>query len=330
MTSLVSVIVPTYNSAGFLKIAIDSVLQQSYSNIEILVIDDGSTDNTEELMRGYSDSVVYIKQSNQGVSAARNTGIKQAKGEFIAFLDADDSWFTDKLTLQIDMLHEHPKCIAVFSNFHIVDAQNKLLKSNGIAEDYAIFKYRKLNKTDLFQYVDNGICIGDIFKSLFLGNFINTCSLIIRSESVKSCGFFNTELITQEDYDYWLRLSMLGKMIYIDKPLLNRSRHGAQLTANDKKLQISTDVVSVIEVYADKAKPLIAENIFKERLRGVYKVLALNYLASKRNTSALTTLKTSLSSAGYSNNTLLLILWSLLPVSIADFIRLNIRNLVRR
>jgi len=324
MTSLVSVIIPTYNSADFLKIAIDSVLQQSYSNYEILVIDDGSTDNTEELMRGYSELVVYIKQSNQGVSAARNTGIKQAKGEFIAFLDADDSWFSDKLTLQIDMLHKYPECIAVFSNFHIVDAQNKLLKSNGIAEDYAIFKYKKLNKTDLFQHVDNGICTGDIFKSLFLGNFINTCSLVIRSESVKKCGFFNTKLITQEDYDYWLRLSMLGKMIYVDKPLLNRSRHGAQLTANDKKLQISTDVASVIEVYAEKAKLLIEEKVYKERLRGVYKVLALNYLASKSNMNALRILKTSLVSAGYSNNTVLLIFWSLLPVSIAEFIRLKI------
>src|SRR5437868_2002167 len=101
---LVSVVIPTYNSASFLSQSIESVLQQTYDNFEVIVIDDGSTDNTEAVLSDYKDAIHYIKKNNGGPSGARNLGIAEAKGEFIAFQDSDDLWLPEKLQLQMEYL----------------------------------------------------------------------------------------------------------------------------------------------------------------------------------------------------------------------------------
>ena len=101
---LVSVIIPTYNRADTIGEAIDSVIEQTYSEIEIIVIDDGSRDNTSQILENYGDKIRVVHQANSGVSASRNRGIKIAVGEFLAFLDSDDLWLPTKLSRQIDML----------------------------------------------------------------------------------------------------------------------------------------------------------------------------------------------------------------------------------
>ena len=103
----VSVVIPTYNRAGCLPRAIDSVLAQTFDDYEIIVIDDGSSDNTSEVLAAYGDRVCVVKQVNQGVSAARNHGIRVARGEFVAFLDSDDEWLPRKLEAQVQYLNSH-------------------------------------------------------------------------------------------------------------------------------------------------------------------------------------------------------------------------------
>jgi glycosyltransferase involved in cell wall biosynthesis len=103
-TPLVSVIIPTYNFASFLPKAIDSCLNQTYQNLEIIVVDDGSTDHTREVVQGFKDKIIYIYQDNQGVSAARNTGLELATGDFITFLDADDYLTEDSIQVRLDVL----------------------------------------------------------------------------------------------------------------------------------------------------------------------------------------------------------------------------------
>src|SRR2546422_14004 len=101
---LISVIIPTYNSVRFLTEAVDSVLAQTFSDFEILVIDDGSTDETQDVMRQYGSLVRCIRQQNSGVAVARNRGITESRGRYVAFLDADDTWLADKLERQVNAL----------------------------------------------------------------------------------------------------------------------------------------------------------------------------------------------------------------------------------
>ena len=117
----VSVIVPTYNSARFLVDAINSVLAQTFKEFEVWVIDDGSTDETEALMRAQRPPVHYIRQKNLGVAAARNRGIEESSGKYVAFLDADDTWAPRKLEYQIDALRNNDNCRACYSAFSIAD-----------------------------------------------------------------------------------------------------------------------------------------------------------------------------------------------------------------
>src|SRR6185369_7640984 len=117
----VSVIIPTYNSARFLTEAIDSVLAQSFKDFEILVIDDGSTDETKAMMQRYGSPVRYIYQANAGVAAARNRGIAESRGKYIAFLDADDAWCARKLETQLNALARNADHRACYSAFTVAD-----------------------------------------------------------------------------------------------------------------------------------------------------------------------------------------------------------------
>jgi len=140
----VSVIIPAYNQANFIGKAIESVLRQTYQDFEIIVIDDGSTDNTEEITRGFKDKrVKYIKKykKNRGISVARNIGIKTARGKYIALLDSDDEWLPEKLDKQINILQsESPEVGVVYSNLCYIDENgnnmNRKLRNSKKAEGY--------------------------------------------------------------------------------------------------------------------------------------------------------------------------------------------------
>src|SRR6266581_585645 len=126
--NLVSVIIPCYNHAQFLAHAIESVLAQSYSNFELIVVDDGSTDDTAEVVRRYSP-VHYVYQDNAGLSAARNTGLRQSRGAFIAFLDADDRLLPHALEVGVSCMREHPECAFVSGHCRVIDSANAVLAS---------------------------------------------------------------------------------------------------------------------------------------------------------------------------------------------------------
>lgn len=123
---LVSVVIPTHNRADLLPQAIDSVLSQDYPHVEIIVVDDGSTDDTAQIMQCYKPPVRYIQQANQGAAAARNRGIREASGEFIAFLDSDDWFLPGKLSLQAHYLLEHPQIGLVYSAYDVIDENRDL------------------------------------------------------------------------------------------------------------------------------------------------------------------------------------------------------------
>ena len=197
---LVSVIIPTYQTKDFVGEAIDSVLAQTYPNIEILVVDDGSVDGTEEFCKAkYGSRITYIYQENRGLAGSRNTGMRNAHGEFFALLDADDMFLPNKVERQVDYLLTHPECdVSYCGLYHFYDGAPERLFT--------------LNLT----YYSGA----DIFPNLLKRNFINPLTVVMRRRVMEKIGFFDEFYRHGEDWDYWLRSSYQGaRFCYLPEQL---------------------------------------------------------------------------------------------------------------
>lgn len=197
---IVSVIIPCYNRAHCVKEAIDSVLSQSFQDYEIIVVDDGSTDSTTEVLGPYGDRLTVIRQENCGSSAARNTGIRVAQGEWIAFLDSDDRWEPDKLKIQLKDLHSNPTAVAhmVDALIFISDSRNthtSLFELRGLREAFEQrpFRLRPLN---------------DVLKAAFA-----TPCWMVRKEVIELVGYFDPALKIYEEFDLLTRIALEGPFV---------------------------------------------------------------------------------------------------------------------
>ena len=205
---LVSVIIPTYNRAWVLKTAIDSVLCQDYPNIELIVIDDGSQDNTKELLKGYKSKIIVLYQDNAGVSAARNLGIKKSTGEFIALLDSDDSWDKRKISCQMEFFMENSD--ALICQTEEIWIRNKKRVNPKI-------KHKKPS--------------GMIFEQSLHLCLVSPSAVMMKRELFDIKGYFNEDFIVCEDYDLWLRIALSIPIFLIDKPYtIKNGGHADQLS----------------------------------------------------------------------------------------------------
>lgn len=203
---MVSVIIPTYNRAGIIKKSIDSVLSQTYDDLELIIVDDGSTDETKELISSYKDIRIkyYSYKSNKGVVYARNYGMKMASGDYIAFQDSDDIWHKDKLEKQIKAMEED--CSVGFCYSRI----QYLLDNN--------------RRVVLPQYdVDIRSMSGDILGNLLYDNLVACPSLIMKKECYDKIGGYDDLFTALEDYDYAIRLAKEYKALFIDDILVDAS-----------------------------------------------------------------------------------------------------------
>ncbi len=223
MSSLVkvSVVIPVYDGGRFIRDAVNSVLNQTFKDYEIIVVDDGSVDDTKEVLSSYGNRIKYIYQSNRGVSAARNRGIRASKGEYIAFLDQDDLWLPRKLELQVKYLGEHPTVGLVFSDTQSV-AVGKL----------PAFDRRFVNKR-AFQI--SRPHRGKVFRDLFVQNFVPTLTVVVRKICFDKVGLFDPSVDSAEDYDMWLRIARFFSLDYIDQPLATYRMHAQSLIHNVEK-----------------------------------------------------------------------------------------------
>ncbi len=194
----VSVIIPTYNRFEKLKRAVDSVLNQKFKDFELIVIDDGSTDETRDYFEKF-DGIKYIYQENKGVSAARNTGIKVAKGEWITFLDSDDEWLPDKLQMQMGFAEKNKDIKIIHSN--------EIWIRNGVRVN-EMNKHKKLG--------------GRIYQNSLPLCLISPSAVIIHSAVFNEKGLFDEEYPYAEDYDLWLRLTPYYEIGFIEKPLIKK------------------------------------------------------------------------------------------------------------
>ncbi|MDX2446184.1 MAG: glycosyltransferase [Desulfobacterales bacterium] len=206
---IVSVVIPTHNRGWVLKEAIESVLAQTFESFELIVVDDGSPDNTRALLDGYEDLVV-LEQTNKGVSAARNRGIALAQGELIAFLDSDDLWLPEKLFAQVTFFQENPDAL-------ICQTQETWIR-NG----QRIYpKSRHMKQSGLFFERSLELCL------------VSPSAVMIKKRLFETVGMFDEDLPACEDYDLWLRINATIPIFLIDEALvIKRGGHADQLSSN--------------------------------------------------------------------------------------------------
>jgi glycosyltransferase involved in cell wall biosynthesis len=223
---LISVIVPTYNSAEYILETIQTITNQTYDNIEIIVVDDGSTDSTEEIVRAIEDSrISYIKQLNSGGPAGpRNLAIKASKGEFIAIFDSDDLMNPEKLALEFNALKLTPEAAFVFSNFSIIDNTGKILINDFFSTNKVFQMVQKETVDPQGNYIFQP---GQLVESLFFHNFIATSSILAHKRIFRDLGPFDESLKNTDDYDMWFRIIPSHSSVCIPKVLHQyRNRDG--------------------------------------------------------------------------------------------------------
>ncbi len=205
----VSVIIPTYNRADFLKEAVDSVLAQDHPDFELIVVDDGSTDETPELLDRYGDDLRVVRQENAGVSAARNAGIARAAGDLIAFLDSDDLWLPGKLSAQTAFFDARPESVICQT------------------EEVWVRRGRRVNPGNRHRKRAGWIFIPSLFLCL-----VSPSAVMMRRRLLKEVGLFDESLPACEDYDLWLRIACRHPIDLIETPLIvKRGGHADQLSA---------------------------------------------------------------------------------------------------
>ena len=203
MSWLVSIIIPSYNYENFIIEAINSALSQSHSNIEIIVVDDGSTDETASIVRALAkndERIFYIHQYNQGLSAARNTGVKRSKGEFIVFLDADDILHPEKIQAHLEHFSQKPKA-------DISYGRSRYFLSGKPEETFANID---LDNTEWMSGVSGNAAA--VMPLLVVNNIMPVCSAMLRRTVVEQVGDFDTTLKSLEDWDYWLRATTIDRI----------------------------------------------------------------------------------------------------------------------
>ena len=260
----VSVIIPTYNRAELVRETIDSALSQSYTDREIIVIDDGSTDDTEQRLQRYGKAITYIRQDNRGLNAARNRALDVATGEYIALLDSDDLWLDFKLQLETEILDAYPDAGFVFSDFFILKPDGRR-KPHGLhtwyAEppDWQEMYTRSVAFSPKTDYTSTALgkpavdlYFGDIYHASMSGPRVLPSASLFRRSMVAGFLRFNEQDSTCGDWEFFANLSNLHGAIFIDlETALNRSHEDeVRLTRVDPKIQLSRRIAMVDRVWS--------------------------------------------------------------------------------
>ncbi len=243
---LISVIIPTFNRSDLLRRAIDSVLSQSFKDFELIVVNDGSTDNTEKTLAEYNDITLLNLKHNSGVSCARNRGVKHSGGEWVSFLDSDDQWLPNKLQEQVEWMFHTPQC-TIFQSREI-----------WIRDGKRVNQPRALRKKE-----------GDLFFESLQRCSITPSTVMIRRSLFEEHGGFDEALPACEDYDLWLRITASERVGLVDR------EHLIRYGGHPDQLSLSTPCLDKYRVYA------LQKLLSKEGLNGTQKTATIDTLRKK-------------------------------------------------
>jgi glycosyltransferase involved in cell wall biosynthesis len=255
----VSVIIPTYNRRDLLQRSLDSVFAQTYRDFEVVIVDDGSTDGTRAAIEGRSQ-VRYFFQDHGGPARARNVGIRQARGDILAFLDSDDVWWPEFLQTQVDVLSCYRDVALVCSRSIVGDKQAKYFPPT------------------------QELIIGDLYPKLYQQSFVRTPATVIRKSCLDVVGFFNESYPWSEDHDLWLRIARQYRIAYVNRCLVRIGRQSDNISRDlmrplDAHLRIA---IEVLDRNYDASR--ISEVVYRERISKRY--LQFSYLFFKRGENA--------------------------------------------
>lgn len=235
-TPLVSIVIPLYNGANYVEEALQSAFAQDYENIEIIVVNDGSTDGGagKEICMKYADRITYLEKPNGGCASALNYGIRAARGEYISWLSHDDLYEPNKISHQVKILNQEGfdrEKTVVSNRGGLVDGQGKAMMHPSVAET------KKLNDIDFFQY-------------LLFNKCVNGCGLLIPKKIFESGLYFNEGMRFVLDWNLWLKFAASGVGAYLDSTVLVKNRvHGGQVTVKQKELHKVEAEQTVEELY---------------------------------------------------------------------------------
>ncbi len=230
---LISVIIPSYNSAHFVTHAVRSALGQTYRPLEVIVVDDGSTDDTQRALSDFEGEIRYVYQANKGAPGARNTGIRQSRGDFVAFLDADDEWCPDKLSLQVPILCADSRVALVHSDITFLEV------SSG----------RRYQKSETKE-----MCQGRCYEAMFFDWNVTPSTVVVRRECIEAVGLFDESLVSGcEELDLWFRLARWYDFAYVPMPLTVYRLHSTNMTRNTHKMDHGVFTVKKKALDADPA-----------------------------------------------------------------------------
>ena len=250
-TPAVTVVIPVYNSARYIAQALDSLKAQTFSNYEVIVVNDGSDDRDEleRILKSHPLPVIYISQENKGVSAARNAAIKIAKGEFYAQLDADDQWTPDYLDVQLRFLADNPDVALVYPNATVIHDESDMT-----------LEFMKISPSE-----------GDVtFESLVRQKCVVMTCVTARMSAIRTAGMFDESLRSCEDFDLWLRIVRNGgRIAYHRRPLVRYRRHEGSLSSD--RVWMTRHLLAVFEKCAatfeltPAERAILAEQITSNR-----------------------------------------------------------------
>lgn len=264
MAGLVSVVVPTFNRAYCLRETIESVLEQSYGDLEILLVDDGSTDATRALVEqrwAREPRLRYFYQTNRGVSAARNLGLRSARGAYIALLDSDDTWMPWKLEAQLACLAAFPESGMVWTDMEAVDPEGRVLDPMHLRTMYHAYRWftpeqlfsMTLPMTDVMPVLPTALAraqvrYGDIFSPMLMGNLVHTSTVLLRRERYEQVLSFDESMPTGEDFDFHLRTCRAGPVCFLEAASIRyQCGRGDQLSRGELMMQIAENFLRTIE-----------------------------------------------------------------------------------
>ncbi|NOR68307.1 MAG: glycosyltransferase [Methylomarinum sp.] len=260
---LVSIITPIYNGENYLAHSILSALNQTYTNFELILVNDGSTDQSKTIAKGYlKDSRIhYIEQKNAGVAAARNTAIKTAKGKYIAFLDQDDIWFQNKLEIQVSAIEQDNSLAFVYSKQNIINSQGEKIQFNWPTG-----------------------ASGNCFEELFVRNKTTILTVLLRKSILDEIGLFNEQLSGTDDYEMWLRITLKHPIHFIDQALASYRTHDSNVSNDDFKMTVrDLQTINTVLLQHPEVYKIIDNTIIKSRLYELNNQLGGWYAWKKKN-----------------------------------------------
>jgi glycosyltransferase involved in cell wall biosynthesis len=264
MDPLVTVVIPVFNGERFIAQALDSVLRQTFTDWELVIVDDGSTDATAQRIEPYLQlpSIRYIRQKNRGSGSARNRALSVAKGRYVALLDHDDLWLPDKLLMQMDLLATQPDVKLVHGNIRFIDGE-------GVE-----FIPAALYVTD---------AAGRCFDTLFLGNSIAVSTVLLDRVCLEGVGGFDEGLLYAEDYHLWMRMAKRYQVGHVDEYLALYRKHENNLSLNiiPHHISVLKALEMILREFAD-ARDLIGPAAVQGRLHWLTHHISTLYYRSRK------------------------------------------------